>query len=278
MKELLEEKKLYGLDDDLWLTLSLAGRKYAVSCACIDSIFQVQQKVTAIPQTGSEVIGVITLRGMALPLVSLRVLLGAPTLEQEQHAFSDMLHARQQDHLRWTEELRRSIERDEPFSGATDAHQCAFGQWYDHYKTSHPTIRYQLNRIDEPHQNLHAAAAAYLSCRQKPTCGEAERAEILRKAALYSEQVVSLIEETISAFQDNKRSMCIALSDGVTRVGILVDEIHSAEKLTQVHALDETNCDRYVSSIGETATGAHVLLLNEAALFGETAEPAAVSV
>ncbi len=275
MNEFTEENNLSGEDEDLWLTLTLANQLYAVKCSCIDSIFELQQKITTVPLTGPEVLGITTLRGMALPLISLRLLLGIEPFEVEQRKFTEMLERRKQDHIEWVTEFERCVSEHIPFTRTADPHACAFGKWYDAYKTDYPSIRFQLNQIDEPHKKLHESAHTYESCLEHGGCDEAFTANMLRMAHAYSRQVVSLLDDTIAAFHNNHRNMCVALSDGVTNLGILVDEIRSAEKLKSIHPLDSKNSDRYVSSVGIMASGTHVLLLNEVMLLSSSGEPRA---
>ena len=272
MNEFTEENSLSDLEEDLWLTLTLANQLYAVKCSCIDSIFQLQQKITTVPLTGPEVVGITTLRGMARPLVSLRLLLGIKPFEQEQREFTEMLQHRKNDHIEWVREFERCVAANIPFTRTADPHACAFGKWYDTYKTDYPSIRFQLSQIDEPHKKLHESAVTYAACLERGGCDEAYTADMLRTAQAYSNQLVGLLDDTIAAFHDNHRNMCVALSDGVTNVGILVDEIRSAEKLKSIHPLDSKNSDRYVSSVGIMASGAHVLLLSETSLFSSSGE------
>ena len=88
-------------ENNLWLTVSLSDQKYAVNCDYVDSIFQLQQEITELPDAGREIVGVINLRGIMLPLVDMRQLFGLETLEEEFSAFEAMLRSYQQAHIEW---------------------------------------------------------------------------------------------------------------------------------------------------------------------------------
>ncbi|WP_458862802.1 chemotaxis protein CheW [Acidaminobacterium chupaoyuni] len=261
-----DNNKTTHASDDLWLTLSLAGQKYAVKSGYIDSIFQVQQKITEVPQTDPSVLGVITLRGMILPLVSMRLLFGLRSIDAEQEEFSLMLETRRNEHIRWVEEFKKCVLSLQDFSLADDPHLCAFGKWYDAYEAPSQTIKSVLSQIERPHEELHLLAKSYKKLQTQGNCSKEQLSQLIDTAEGYKTQIVELIDCTMEAFGENSRKMCIALSDGTTNVGLLVDEIHSAERISGIRAMNKQNCNRYTTSVGEMADGSHVILLDEEVL------------
>jgi purine-binding chemotaxis protein CheW len=69
-----------GADELRLVSFSIAGQEYALDIAEVQEIVQLPEVVSALPNTPSHVLGVISLRQRLLPLVSLRALFGLPLL------------------------------------------------------------------------------------------------------------------------------------------------------------------------------------------------------
>lgn len=113
-------------------------------------------EVRSVPQAAAAVRGLILLRNTTLPLVDLRTLFGLPTMASEAQAFVSMFEQREEDHRRWLNELESSVRENRPFTLTTDPYACAFGRWYDTFKTSNLLLEAVLNRFDGPHKRIHA--------------------------------------------------------------------------------------------------------------------------
>ncbi|MGO5051072.1 chemotaxis protein CheW [Lachnospiraceae bacterium LCP25S3_G4] len=265
----MEKNNTEDKKDDLWVLLKLKEQLYAVNSSVVESIIQIEDKITKMPKSSDLVPGVIRLRGNIISIVNLRAFLGMGTLEEEQKEFDEMLEQRKQDHIRWVNELKRCLQEDDKFTLATDPHQCAFGKWYDNYHTDNQTVAFHLNKIDEPHKKLHETAHEAFDCLKQ--CESCEREECLqivlkKETEVYMPKVVGLLEQAKTVFKDSYRKMCVVLSDGSTERGILVDSVVSVEKLTTF-----TETDSYVGS-GEKSLvsqfsqryhgGEQVLILN----------------
>lgn len=116
-------------------------------------------KLTALPDAPAHVRGVMLVRGESIAVHDLRGLLGMAPRSEEVEQLLTMFDAREQDHRRWLEELERSVREARPFTLAKDPHQCAFGKWYDRYKTTNILLESHLRRFDAPHRRIHALAA-----------------------------------------------------------------------------------------------------------------------
>ncbi|WP_415891579.1 CZB domain-containing protein [Neptuniibacter sp. PT8_73] len=62
----------------------------------------------------------------------------------------------QQAHIDWMDALEHSIRSNEPFTKARDPHACAFGQWFYSYKTEDDGLRALLDKIEQPHKDIHS--------------------------------------------------------------------------------------------------------------------------
>ena len=81
-----------------------------------------------------------------------------PSLKEENEALCQLMEQRAQDHKRWVQELADSVVQSRRFKLATDPHQCAFGKWYDTYKTDNLLMSSFLKEFDEPHKKIHGMA------------------------------------------------------------------------------------------------------------------------
>ncbi|MDD3429807.1 MAG: chemotaxis protein CheW [Oscillospiraceae bacterium] len=257
-----------------WLVFKLKDQHFAVNSSNIVTIFQIEQNVTKVPEYPENVRGIINLRGDVVPLLELRRVLGMPLFKEEQQSFYDMLEQRKNDHIAWVSELKRCLKNDEKFTLATDHHKCAFGKWYDTYKTDNATVQFHLNKIDEPHKNLHAIAKQAIECPRD--CANCTRTECLQKlVAKASEEympiVVNLLEEAKTVFQDSYREMCVVVTNGETVLGLLVDEVNAVQALSPVGTADNLNGIYKSSLVSHVAKSENIdgeiLVLNEAQLF-----------
>jgi purine-binding chemotaxis protein CheW len=90
-----------------------------------------------------------------MPVFDLRTRLGLPSLKEENEAFIEMLSQREQDHLAWIGELEASIREKREFKLTTDPHRCAFGKWYDGFRSDSLLLTGLLRKFDLPHRAVH---------------------------------------------------------------------------------------------------------------------------
>ncbi|HYI69224.1 MAG TPA: chemotaxis protein CheW [Skermanella sp.] len=68
-------------DESQLVSFEVAGQEYALPIEQVQEIVQIPEQITAVPNTASHVMGVMTLRNRLLPLVSLREMFGLPRQE-----------------------------------------------------------------------------------------------------------------------------------------------------------------------------------------------------
>lgn len=228
---------------------------YAVSGEIINTIFVLEQPVTRVPMTKQHVHGIINVRGDVVPVVDLRVLFGLTTAKQNAEEFSQMLDHRKQDHIDWVNALKESAENKTEITLETDPHKCAFGKWYDSFKTDKIEIEHILRKIEEPHRKLHASAIDASHCSRKHD--QCERDECLmvvveRAVGDYVEEILRLIDELKDAYVASTRQMVIVLQHENIQIGILVDEVVEVVDIESVFSLrnDTSHQSRFVYGIG----------------------------
>lgn len=235
LKDANDKQKIERISDDsLWLTLKVKDQLYAIDSKYVDSIFELHQEITKLPDAGINILGAIPVREKVVPLMDLRMALGIESLEQEQMEFEDMLEMRKHDHINWVDELKRCLAANEEFKLATDPHKCAFGKWYDNYQPTNHSVAFHLRKIEEPHKKLHQSAHDAFACTKD--CENCSRQECLekilkRETEVYMQRVVGLIEEAKDVFKESYKKMCVVISDENNTVAILVDEVLAVETL-----------------------------------------------
>lgn len=215
---------------------------YAINSKRVSSIMQLP-KYESLPDTPPYITGVFSYAKQAVPLLDLRIVLSMPTLQEEYQEFVSMLEQRKRDHIHWVDELERSTLENREFTLATDPHKCAFGKWYDNYRSDNNTINFHLRKIDEPHKALHKAAFEVENC--SGACNTCVRTECLKNVFERVKEVempaiLDLLEEAKEVFRDAYREMVLVLQDeelGIS-AGIMVDEVLSVESLTEVSDKD----------------------------------------
>ncbi len=250
--------------DDLFVTFKVKEQTYAFNANYVDSIFELKEELTPVPRSRDCMKGVISVRGYLLPMIDLRKMLDVPSLEQEQTEFVKMLYDRQQDHIHWVDQLKRSVEENTPFTLATDHHKCAFGKWYDHYTSPNHSVMMAMKKIDNPHQIIHQSARDCMACH-----GDKDKQrEIIERISIPAmNSVLGGIDAMINEFSSSWKKMCIVLCCEEEKLGIMVDEVLSVERLEDVQPLDAVLDNELVSHCGTSKSGARILLIESSRIF-----------
>lgn len=140
-----------------WVIVTVNGQAYGVSTEFFREIVSVRE-FARVPGCPPYLRGVINLRGIIVPLVDLRMRMGLPSALGATEAFCQMMTEREHDHVNWLAELEASVREEREFHLTTDPHQCAFGRWYDSYRTDNPWVAAQLKKFDRPHRAIHGVA------------------------------------------------------------------------------------------------------------------------
>lgn len=238
-----------------WLIFKLKDDYYAINSDFIVTIMTLPKNIVAVPNYMDSCRGIFELRGDIIPLFSLRALFHMQAIEDEYQEFSAMLEQRKQDHIHWVEELKSSVAEDRPFTLTTDHHQCAFGQWYDHFVTDLPSLRFIMNKIDEPHRELHASAKAFEACNKDHDHCKREMClgTIFKKLSEeYVPKILGLIDEMKIAFRDHYKEMTVVVEVDGNKFGVIVDDIVSVERMDEqfeYHNLDSMSFSQFIEGI-----------------------------
>jgi len=244
--------------EDLFVNFRVREQIYAFNANQVDSIVELKQELTPLPNSSACVLGLVSMRGRLLPVIDFRQMLGVVTVEQEHAEFVGMLHERQKDHVRWVEQLEKSVREGVPFTLATDHHKCAFGKWYDQYKAPNHAVAIAMKKIDRPHQAIHHSALDCFAHGDDPEKQE----QILQEVTIPAmRSILEDIDQMIEQYSATKRRICIILSGKADNLALLVDEITSVERLQDIQPVEAMTENELVSGYASSRDQKHILLL-----------------
>lgn len=221
----------------LWVLAKVKNSVCALNSANVESILQLEEEVTVMPESDDIHLGIIHYRNGVLPVLDLRGAMGMVSLMAEEEAFAQMLDQRKRDHVNWVDELKRCMREGETFTLATDPHKCAFGKWYDSYEPESYAVDFQLKKINDPHRKLHESATQVFALEKiaDAQAREEEQTHILHNVTENCmHEVLACLEDTKRVFAENSRKMIIVLSDGKRAGGVLVDEVLAVEEISAI--------------------------------------------
>lgn len=211
-----------------YIVFRIRENLFCITGQVVQSIQQLPEKLLTVPGAPNYVRGSFKNLGEIVSVVDLRKFFDWKTVEEEYHEFSSMIDQRKKDHINWVDTLRDCRANGKIFPLSKDCHGCALGVWRDNYRTDVPTIHFLMNKLDVPHEKLHALADAALDTSEK---GE----EIL--VQMDSElvpAVLSILEEMKQDFHDREfKEMVLILREEKKnqKVALIVDEVLGVESL-----------------------------------------------
>lgn len=145
----------------------------------------------------------------------------------------ELLTQRKQDHINWMQALEHSLQTGTVFTKATDPHKCAFGLWYDTYKTDDEELAAIMSRFDAPHKRIHALAEKLLTIAAKPQ-GIKEALAILEaeKRSTLSE-LLKLFALAAARLEDILKPVVIIIAMDQSHYAIELDSIEDIRSFTE---------------------------------------------
>jgi len=180
------------------------------------------------------------------------------------------MDTRRQDHINWLDTLEKCTNDGIPFTLTTDPHKCAFGKWYDTYKTTDLSIMFHsvFSKFDAPHKAIHAIGA---KADELIKFGKTQEAiELIEKTKNNElKQMMHIFDEVKTAFKESNREIVVVFGDGKNNLSIAVKKIVAIEYLTDIDQdfikTTITNTED-LTGVGKRKDGSFVLLLNEKCL------------
>jgi purine-binding chemotaxis protein CheW len=259
--------------DTTWLVFYLTNKLFSVPSTCVREMV-VMPKVFTIPQTPDYIRGMINIRGGVLPVIDLRLRMGMVSLVKETELIIQLLEQREDDHKNWISELEASVREQREFKLATDSHKCAFGKWYDNYKTENFLLQSCLKDFDEPHKRIHAIAIKVKEMEAKKDFDSAYEIINLTKNTELAE-MIELFSTARSLLKETNREIALVLELEEKTIAISVDSVMSVEKLETSNIEDmpevsSTTDNEFISEIGKLGKSDELVqILNVGKLIGQ---------
>jgi chemotaxis signal transduction protein len=220
---------------NLWTVVKLEDRLFAIPVDYVQTMVTLPE-ISLVPEMPDYIRGVINLRGSVMPVVDLRIRLGISSVKQEVSDLITMLNHREQDHVRWIDELEKSVVEKKEFKLATDPHKCAFGVWYDSYVASNLILLSHLKKFDVPHKRIHAVAERVLSLEKSGRLTDAKKViNDTRNNELA--EMVKLFETLRAMLTESVKEIAIVLTAQNHTYAVTVDSVETVTEL----CIDETN-------------------------------------
>lgn len=249
-----------------WVIFRLLNQQFAVSIKYVREMVTLP-KVVAVPQMPPHVRGVIDLRGKVFPVLDLRMRLGMRSLLAEVEDIIHLLDAREEEHKNWIAELESSVGEHREFTLTTDPHECAFGKWYDNFKTENRTLAGCLKKFDAPYKEIHSVAVKVKESVAKEDFDSAyEIINQTKKGALA--EMIGLFSEAKMLMREANREIAVCLELQGKVIAATVDAIETVEKMSETNfeALPESMCslnNSYIAGIGKRKNGTDLVQLLE---------------
>lgn len=153
----LENEEEDELLSDKYLAVDVAKKRYAINIEFVREIVTLPD-VREVPSGKPYERGIIKVRGELIHVIDMRKRLGMPSLSEEDEELLSIIKKLKKDHEEWVQELFDSIKENREFKKTTNPKQCAFGKWYDSFKTDDINLSLYLSYFDAPHRSFHNAA------------------------------------------------------------------------------------------------------------------------
>lgn len=215
---------IFKIQDDLYAVSS----KYVVYISVLSDVT---------PTSGDDprYRGTVIFNGKSVHVFDLRNLFGIHNFEEELNA---LVQGRIADHVNWVNKLEESVNENKPFELTTNPHACAFGKWYDNFKTDDTYLAMYLKGINEPHTAIHETGKRVKKLMAEGKQEEA-KAEVEEMKRTHFAKTKSLLEGMVQVYKNGVREMLIMMKVDGRLKGIVVDRIVGIKKLEDLTPLPE---------------------------------------
>lgn len=216
-----------SIDEEQLVSFILAEEEYAFTINKVREILRVTE-ITKVPNVPDYVRGLLTIRGQLLPVLDLRTMLKVDAIGGELNKTLDDI---KNEHNAWADELRKSIEEKDEFTGQKDPNKCSLGIWIYNFKSPNNSLNALIGKVKTTHEKFHESADIVLKLAEKSK--EEAAAYFEEKIIALKDAVINdftqLIENLDAAVKDNQRILVIE-ADGIT-VGLIVDHVNEVVRI-----------------------------------------------
>ncbi len=200
---------------------------YAVNISKVLTISQDLSHIQNLPAKAKGLLGMTEFQGHAIHVIDFALMLNLKSGTQTGSELIQLLTEREKDHYEWLNALENSIIDGTPFLKAKDPNQCAFGAWYNKFKSRDVTLMEIMGDFDEPHKRIHNLADKLLDMR---VAGEKDEAlKILNmEREITMKRLAKHFAHAREHVADSSRAVLLYITeDGSTpTIALQIDDIH----------------------------------------------------
>ncbi len=217
---------------------------YAVDISRVLTISQEMSNIQTLPADVRGLVGMVEFQGNAVPVLDFANMLGFSSGVEQNNELSQVLSDREKEHVDWLQALENSLLNDTTFNEVTDPHKCAFGVWYDQFKSHDETLMEVLSEFDTPHKKIHALADKLLDMKKGNQLDKALK--ILRNERNTTlKRLVKRFEQARTHLKESTRQVLLYVTeDGTTPIiALRIDDINDVIdfKFEQFKPMDRLN-------------------------------------
>ncbi len=225
-------------------TFWVSDTLYAIDISRVLTISQEMGNIQSLPASAKGLVGMVEFQDNAVPVLDFANMLGFASGVENSRKLIQLLSDREKDHIDWVAALEDSLVNDVSFDKAKDPHKCAFGQWYDSFKTRDETLMEVLSEFDKPHKQIHALADKLLGMKKDNDLEHALK--ILHyERNITLKRLMKRFEQARTHLKESTRQVLLYITeDGSTpTVALRIDDINDVIdfKPTQFKAMDRIN-------------------------------------
>ncbi len=227
-------------------TFWIGDELFAINIENILSVTQDLDNLLQPPVKSRGLMGVINYMDEPVAVYNFAEMLDIPSTREIKSNLVALLNAREQDHIDWVDALEKSLKENIPFEKARDPNLCAFGKWYNKFKTRDEALMDIMKHFEQPHNEIHALADELLGLKDNGQLEEAlyklhlARMTNLNYLVKYFAHARSQIEESLHTVIIN------ITNDGVKPlIALQIDEIHEVMNFrkSDLRGLDRMGLD-----------------------------------
>jgi chemotaxis signal transduction protein len=215
--------------DSLYTIVSIDRQTFAIAASQVREML-IMPAAAQLPNVPEYLRGVINLRGSVIPVLDVRMRIGRRSAREHTEEFCSLMEQREQDHVKWLSELEASVREGREFKLTLDPHACAFGKWYDTYRSDDPLIAGFLKKFDSPHQCIHAVGATVRAHMQREE-RDAALALIGQHHDTTLTQVRQLFRDLRDLIRQQQREIAMVLTPPGRTFAAAVDAVLSVERI-----------------------------------------------
>ena len=254
-----------GGDDEYlypYVIFQLFENKFAINCKYVVSIEQISE-TTELVNASHEFRGISYYKNEPMSVFDLRRMFGLMSNEEYIRNIADIPR-----HTAEYEAYAQAVLSGAPSGFEQDPRKCRFGKWFYEYrrKAVNIDVRKELDKIEQPHNEFHKAAATVADLIAKGRADEAagHSAKFEKIKTGFIAEMNNLNETLLK----NVTELNIILQLTGKKIGLIVDAAESVEEIDEIQNLPPSVVTtNYIKRLGLSKKDQNIIFIVEAAEF-----------